>query len=676
MSGKETKTAGDPFMIIRLWPDHHKSEKLFNDLLKALRRYRRACDEVWFCTEVGFPALEAHRRSAELMAGAAEYVRQAGFGAGLQIANTIGHADVLMWPSDGITWRGMVGHDGVKAQHSGCPRDPALRDYTRQMIQAYAEWQPDSIWLDDDLSRMNNHVPVYYGCFCAECMKAFGKTGGRHWTSREALVKAIGNYDDSGVRLAWMEFCQQSMASLAQVVAEAVHAIAPACRMGLQHAGHENGSLYNGHDHAPIFQALADSSGLPVGSRPGAGFYRDHAPREMILKAYDLGRQAARVPKCVSQVCAEVENFSHIALGKTPHGTAVESMLDLALGCNSLSYAVVCSNHESMDWYGGILKNLAAWRPFFEEFATANRDTVPGGLHVAYGMSHAQRKLHPNEKPFAWAGISFNDMYLMATMGLPLTPHPGSACGSILTAKAIEGLSDDEIDSLLAGGLFMDGAAAWRLQDRGFGPKMGVAVELRDNDSFEYFTADSLNGEYSGHVWQIVFSCQGPVRSFALKPLTKRARVLGEYRAPTGASGAMTMVTETANGGRVAVFGYNGFEAVVSTARRHQILAAADWVSRGKLPVLIHTAVQVVAVPRVDRRGVLKGILLLNASLDQTPPIVMNVRNPAGKSAHLITPTGRGKLSTKQVGKNEQMLRLPRIKPWSVAWVDFDKANK
>lgn len=92
-----------PFMIIRLWPEHHKSLDLFSDLLKFLKRYRSSCDEVWFCTELGFPSLETHRRFAEQMASMAEMIRDAGFGTGIQIANTLGHGDVSLWDSDGIT---------------------------------------------------------------------------------------------------------------------------------------------------------------------------------------------------------------------------------------------------------------------------------------------------------------------------------------------------------------------------------------------------------------------------------------------------------------------------------------------------------------------------------------------------------------------------------------------
>ena len=49
-----------PFLVIRLWPKHHTDPALLEELLAALRRQRACCDEVWLCTEIGFPTLQRH----------------------------------------------------------------------------------------------------------------------------------------------------------------------------------------------------------------------------------------------------------------------------------------------------------------------------------------------------------------------------------------------------------------------------------------------------------------------------------------------------------------------------------------------------------------------------------------------------------------------------------------
>jgi len=59
-----------------------------------------------------------------------------------------------------------------------------------------------------------------------------------------------------------------------------VHEVSPQTRTGFQHC--VSAALVNGPGWVPVFKALHDVSGLPVGSRPGAGCYTDSAPRGMI----------------------------------------------------------------------------------------------------------------------------------------------------------------------------------------------------------------------------------------------------------------------------------------------------------------------------------------------------------------------------------------------------------
>ncbi len=655
-----------PFMVIRLWPRHHADERLLADLLATLRRHRDACDEVWFCTEFGFPSLRIHRTAALRMAAAAQTVRTAGFLPGIQIANTLGHADLLAMPAEGIAWQQMIGPDGRQALRCHCPLDPAFHRYLREMVCAYAAWQPSSVWIDDDL-RMNHHDPVPYGCFCERCLRAFGKQQKASW-HREALVKAMADPEGSDLRLAWIRFGQQSMAAIAGLIAEAVHSVAPDCPMGFQHCGHEWG-LYNGPDWRPVFDAMADATGRPVGSRPGGGFYADHAPRGMIDKAFDIARQCARVPERVSIICPEVENFTHTAMGKTAQGTAVESTLDLAMGCNALSYAILCSEHEPLTWYARLLKKLAAWRPFWEAFVEANERTVPGGLEVVLGRSHAARRLRPGEGPFAWAQTGFDGVYQLTTLGLPLCTSSSGACGTLLHANVVDGLREEEIEQVLRGGVLADGHTIERLQERGFGKMLGLRAEPRQADSFEVFTSDPLNGPHAGHVWKIFFRTTG---MYTLIPAPGDAQVLGEYRNADGAGGgAATVVTTTKTGGRLAVFGGAGWEHVVSSARRHQILAAADWISGGRLPILIETPAQVVAVPRVDAQGRLRSALLLNATIDGTPALGLRVRGTSARSVRWTLPEGRSGGLTARRRDGQMVLTVPAMKPWSVGWLRF-----
>ncbi|MBN1808208.1 MAG: hypothetical protein JW909_04010 [Planctomycetes bacterium] len=658
-----------PLSIVRLGPQHHGDPSQLEGLLDLLRQHRRACDEVWFCTEFGFPPLERHRESARLMAAAANRIRDIGILPGLQIANVLGHGDLPYYPSGGVSWRTMVGPDGRSARMCNCPRDPALHDYVAAMMAAYSAWGPSSVWIDDDTPRMHHHSPVEFACFCDTCVGAFSEKQEMEWT-RPSLVKALHNPAAGDLRMAWTLFNTSSMVGVIRSVARAVHDVSPSTRMALQHCGHEWG-LYSGPDWKPLFEAMAEITGVGVGSRPGCGFYTDHEPRGMIQKACTIARQVALLPECVDLVCPEVENFTHTAMGKTPRGTAVEASLDLAFGCNCLSFAIFTVGQESFDWYGRILAKIAEFRPFWERFLAASSGTVPGGLEVLAGKRHASRRLSKHEPPFAWTRMDLSRAYNLSTMGLPLCMGPDAASGVFLHPAAAAGLTDDEITGLLGGSVLMDGASLAHLQERGFGPRIGISAGRPEHlDSYERLTPDVLNGPFTGTFWKLVFFGDPAKHNvYTLTPASSSARILGELVNGAGdVTGVATVLAETELGGRIAVFGYDGFEHVVSTARRAQIITAADWVSRSRLPVVSGTAAQTVIVPRLDDTGQLRCVFLLNASIDDSPEQRLLLRGCAAPSCLWITPQdapGRP-LYTGTGSGSETELTVPSMPPWSV----------
>ena len=156
-----------PIMIIRLGinnplPEHWESYK---DLFV---KYRDCCDEVWFSTGCGFPKLDTHRYYSGLIAECADWLRKYGITPSLQIQATIGHNDVGMGYNDmsGKTWGSYVGKYGERCKYNNCYRQPEFVDYIRQMSEIYAQWQPGSVWIDDDL-RLYNHAPANApgGCY-------------------------------------------------------------------------------------------------------------------------------------------------------------------------------------------------------------------------------------------------------------------------------------------------------------------------------------------------------------------------------------------------------------------------------------------------------------------------------------------------------------------------------
>lgn len=651
-----------PLITMRLL-DIHKSSELLDEYLALIGRHRGACDELWFSTEYGFPPLEVHETNANMVAVAAERAREVGITVSLQISNTIGHGSYLQYLDfTGVTWQRMVGPDGVVAPCSNCPRDPEFLSYLDAAARLYCTWRPASVWVDDDF-RMHHHHPVANGCFCDRCIADFSEQKGVRWR-REELVTAINAGPDTTVRQAWVDFGRQSLAHAAEVIAHAVVSVSPDSRMGLEHCDH-TWSLYNGPDWAHILETMGEVSGRPVGSRPGGGFYIDHSPREMLRKAIYIGLQNSRLPDCVDDSRAEVENLPGAVTGKSARGTVLESTLALAYGCNALTYTHLMFTHEETAWHEQMLSEIAGWRPGWSAWIEASRDTEPSGLQIVYSRRQGRREAKPWDQPFAWGTCDLGNIPMLPTIGLPLCWNRESATGAILYPSAADGLNEAELREVLGRGVITDGETIHRLQERGFGELLPVrAVQAPISDVCQKLTDDPLNGPYA----ERPITLSGLYRTFPAYSVHTEGsgRMLSHFtRADGTVTDPSTMAVETSEGGRLVVFGNGCWESTVTTAQRAQLLAAADWVSLGGLPAVLETPCQVVVIPRVDSGGQLRSVILLNCSLDPTPRLQMRLRNPRSTEARWFQFPDEGRsIESSPSGMSDVSVTIPSLGPW------------
>ncbi len=100
--------AADPFISLRLF-SHHKNDVLLDDLLQEIAKYPGCCDEIWFATDYGFPALEVHEASAAGRVRSAGKVRAIGMAPSFQLSNCQGHGKVDCLNYAGVSWHT---HDG------------------------------------------------------------------------------------------------------------------------------------------------------------------------------------------------------------------------------------------------------------------------------------------------------------------------------------------------------------------------------------------------------------------------------------------------------------------------------------------------------------------------------------------------------------------------------------
>ncbi len=472
-----------PLISLRLRRDHLEPE-ILKEHLDMIRGHPAACDAVWLWSDNSFPPLDVHRDHAEKMGAAAQAFRQSGIAVSLQITSTLGswgHAGYF--DCRGLTWQTLVDFNGMSHPGLSCPRTPEFHAYLDQKTRAYCAWQPDRLWIDDDL-RMNGGPRNRYGCFCDLCLTEFSRMSDRIW-EREPLVRALNKENDIDLRTQWLTFIRESLVRVARTVGRVAVDAAPDCRLGFQHIGIAEFG-YNGPDWTPVLDALHEASGTPVGSRPGHGFYNDHAPRDMLTKGMMTSLQNQRLAEHVDAVCYECDNLPGTVFGKSAHGTALECTLAIAQGCNSLSLTSLQFIHEH-NWHETMLSTVADWRPFWDCLVRANQDSQNTGVEVVLSREQAMRKMDSGEPPFAWSETSFGTLFTgTIPLGLPLCWNP-EAPAALLCADAASGIRCSELEELKSRGLILDGPAAYSLQGCGRAPLSDWRIPLLcDADEYQH----------------------------------------------------------------------------------------------------------------------------------------------------------------------------------------------
>lgn len=635
-----------PIMMIRLRFGHEEPE-IWRRTFEQLKRNRECCDEVWFSTGIGIPTLEEHNRLSELFASHAEDVRKIGIVPSLQIQATIGHGDSLTESAgaEGKTWGGYVGIHGEKCKYINCPHQPDFLEYLQKMSELHAVWKPGSVWIDDDL-RLFNHSPAMggYGCCCPHCLSLFNQQEGHEYTREE--IEAVCA-TDSPLKKRWYEFSRQSLCKIAETIIRGFHAISPDTKFGLQHN--------NDFARIPVFETILKTAGSRPGSRPGGGAYTDHAPYQILDKAYFTSMQISEQPgyEVLSQICPEIESCPRDFCCKTPQGLRIESLLDLAVGTDSLSYFIMDPLYETPEWYGEeLLKPLAADTPSFREFIRHNQGTMPGGL-----------------------GLPLKTFTPVEKQGLPLVGIPSAACSPyanclIVTKNAIENLSDDELDDLLRKNILLDGAAVLTIQERKMGNRIGgIKTSLLQKSVFDFYTDNPFNSGLTAPKHYPLSNERYVFESAS----TGKTTVLSRYLDHTGKDhGIATLLWERSNGTRVACIGNDGFNTrYISSTRVRFLNRIADWVSHDSLPAVASDPVQCLLIPRITREGELRSITVLNVTIGCQKPFTIELRNiPDGIShAEWLVPSEKPvPIEIKKDGQNGK-ITLPEIAPWGIGWV-------
>ena len=655
-----------------LWSNNERLE----DLLGLLAEYRDTIGEVAFFTGFTHPPLplpELERRALELGQVVPRF-KALGLSSGINHLSTMGHLDENLANSLNEPWQHLVDISGSVSKSCYCVADPDVQDYVRRSYDALARAEPDFIWLDDDIRLESHQAGIHLACFCDRCVSDFSTQTGKTWT-RETLNQAFssgGRSECLALRRSWLEHNRTYIESALSLIRSAVDAVNPAIRLGFM-----TGEIaYSGYGFARWAEALAGPSGVEVKWRPGGGFYEDAQPLAMLGKAHSTGRQVALLPETVADIQYEHENFPYQPLKKSVTMFTAEIAAAIGAGCTGTALNLMGISRDPFDEYRPYFAAVREGRWFYKEAARVFGRSPCEGLWTAFTTDHFAALNADGDWAAAstWGG-HFGRYNEIAEIGLPFAYSQAGASTTWLSAEACLELSKDQLLTILADGVLLDGPALARLNELGFAEHTGFAVrDTKEADTIERLTDDPINGEFAG--WHR--DCRPsfwPSTTFILEPQHSECRVLSEVIDFTPTSfGPCSGVFENALGGRVAVLGYYPTQSIQSLAKSSQLKSLCRWLSKDRIPAYVSSYHKAALWCRGGQHGG-RAFLLLNASIDTAEDLELTVRGEV-EPLILDRPNGRG-LATGIARKDGpySVYNVGSLAPWEPALVRMAAAT-
>jgi hypothetical protein len=205
-------------------------------------------------------------------------------------------------------------------------------------------------------------------------------------------------------------FSEDSVAEVARAIAEEFRRISPGTRMALQHGMTHTGTIMK------VLAVLRETSGMPVGFRPGGGAYYDIDPNDQILKSLSSARYRQKLgdPEMISVWTPEVESWPRVYGSRSAQSILVEGFSALMYGMDAVSMLVTHTGNEERDLYSRtILSPLAAGAAVLKGYAASNRETVPVGFT---------------------SKVPVDKLYAFASSGVPVLFGIGRSCGELTEA--------------------------------------------------------------------------------------------------------------------------------------------------------------------------------------------------------------------------------------------------
>ncbi|MFA3843658.1 hypothetical protein [Streptomyces aureus] len=419
----------------------------------------------------GHPAGAEEDLLYDTAATSAAVLRDAGLDVSLNPWVTTGHADRGRRDRHGFA--PMVGPDGRAAAGQASFACPLWRSWLTAHYARFADLGFRVLWLEDDF-RFHNHAPLQWGGgFEPLILERLALLAGEPVTREQVVAAVTAPGEPHSWRALLQEVWRTAQLEVAAEVAEAVGKHSDGrSRVGLMSSEPAMHGV-EGRNWDALFNALA-IDGEAV-HRPHFAVYSDAPGRALSRSVWLLELQRALRPAGV-RAEPEIENWPHTAWSKPDTQTWSEMTAAQLSGADALFLNLHPMHSGRARRHPRVADLLRRARPALDLLAERGREEL-GTFGVSLPV-HQQAAAHvrtsrPGRLADLAAGPEGAADFLLR-YGIPVTA--GEAPVRALFGQAAWAFDDDEVRCLLAGGLLLDGTAAYVLSERGFAGLLGLTV--------------------------------------------------------------------------------------------------------------------------------------------------------------------------------------------------------
>lgn len=357
-----------------------------------------------------------------------------------------------------------------KTEYVYCPEDDRFLAHFSDVLRTLAATKPYAIMLDDDFRLM---LRPGHGCACARHMAEFNRRAGTNMTREElfAYFKTHSMHDP--IARIYAETQKDSLVKAATAFRAAIDEIDPSIQ-GI--------NCTSGHicENVIYTNKIFAGRGNPTMVRMSNGIYAPYAIRGISYTFANAAIHAAKLKKHgIDIILSETDTIPFNRYAKSArylHAQYAASLLEGAQGAKHWLTRSVSFEPASGKAYRDI---LAAHRPFYERLAALASDIRWVGVNSAFieqtDFPFATEAVYPCDyHPHTWVTKNFEEM------GIPFYFSDKTEKASFLEGSIVDDMTEDEIQTVFGGSVFLDGESAEALCRRGYGALIGVSVSSWD----------------------------------------------------------------------------------------------------------------------------------------------------------------------------------------------------